>query len=124
MEYFKQYRTFHGIGQRNGPASKSTISYFNNQDTYGQRQTTVEIGSAHLTFHRTLRVSDNDNASALPPSLGTFPLEPAEQYTENLSSAMKARGGVLMPILQREAMWIDFQGSSECAVKISVGGEY
>ena len=27
------------------------------------------------------------------------------------------------PMFQREALWIGFAGSEECAVKISVGGE-
>lgn len=121
VDYFKAYRAYHGL--RNSDSNTSESKLLNSIHGFGGRSSqTIQIGPAHLTFHRTLRVPDNNTNSALPPSLGTFPLEPAENHTERLSSAMKARGGVLLPIMQREAMWIGFNGAEQCAVKISIGG--
>lgn len=113
VDYFKAYRAYHNLRTSDPNTSESKIT---------TRSQSIQIGPAQLTFHRTLRVPDNNTNSALPPSLGTFPLEPAGKYTEKLSGAMKARGGVLLPIMQREAMWIGFNGSVECAIKISIGG--
>ncbi|MGV9673385.1 hypothetical protein ACWDPV_22810 [Gordonia sp. NPDC003504] len=68
----------------------------------------------HITFHRTLRVPDDDTTYGLPPSLGSFALR------ETTNGA----ADVLMPMWQSEAAWIDFTAPKGYSflVKVGVGG--
>jgi len=61
---------------------------------------------------------------ALPPSLGRFPLSRVHDFRATLPPEWVARGGVFLPMYQREAMWMYFKGDSSrpVAVKISIGG--
>lgn len=61
-----------------------------------------------IDFMRTLRIPDSERTYSLPPGLGRFPLEHAEDHAENLPDATVARGGVVMPMWQSEAMWLSF----------------
>lgn len=64
-------------------------------------------GNAHqrltITFHRTLRVADNQNASDLPPDCGTFPLYRTTDYEKSLPKHVSAKGGYFIP-MYREYM--------------------
>jgi hypothetical protein len=83
----------------------------------------VSIGGAIITFQRTLRVADNENEHALPPSLGTFEIYNTGDFADKLPKEVTDKGGVFMAMYQREAMWLSFkQGDEGSAVKISVGG--
>ena len=72
-----------------------------------------------LTFQRTLRIPDDDDTYALPPGLGTFPLKHVDDFRSKIPRSWNEHGGVMMPMFQAEAMWIDF--SSE---DIDNRGEY
>lgn len=61
-----------------------------------------------ISFMRTLRIPDTDQTYFLPPGLGTFPLRHVEDYAENLPAHTLGRGGVIMPMWQAEAMWLNF----------------
>ena len=61
-----------------------------------------------ITFKRTLRIPDTENIYDLPPGLGSFALRHAEDYPEGLGDKTLQRGGVIMPIWQSEAMWMNF----------------
>ena len=82
----------------------------------------IRIDDLHITFHRTVRVSDNDKTNDLPPSFGTFPLYHVKDYARKLPQFMVAKGGLFMPMYQREAMWIGFHSSEPYAMKIYIGG--
>lgn len=43
-------------------------------------------GCLEISFMRTLRVSDNEETSELPPGFGRFPLHHVKDYAENFSS--------------------------------------
>jgi len=87
----------------------------------GQR---IEIGSlATVGFQRTIRVPDNDKTHALPPDMGPFPVYNIADIVDHLPKEIAAKGGVCIPMYQREAMWISFKTNVPgCAVKVSVGG--
>ena len=72
-----------------------------------------------MTFQRTLRIPDDDDTYALPPGLGTFPLKHVDDFRSKIPPSWNEHGGVMMPMFQAEAMWIDF--SSE---DIDNRGEY
>lgn len=74
-----------------------------------------------IEFQRTLRIPDDGKDYYLPPGLGKFPLRHLDDYADQLPSAWRDRGGVIMPMYQSEAMWINFSGSYPFAIKIAAG---
>ncbi|KAJ7602956.1 hypothetical protein DFH06DRAFT_1350776 [Mycena polygramma] len=90
-------------------------------DGPGCVESTITVGPVQFSFNRTLRVPDDTVDYALPPGLGTFPIAKAQDYAAILPDHVKKRGGYIMPLFQREALWIGISGD-HCAIKISVGG--
>ena len=87
--------------------------------------TALRLHDAHgpgvtITLHRTLRIPDDGRAYPLPPSLGAFPLRRVRDYASRVPDGWAARGGVFLPMYQREAMWLAFDGASH-ALKIATG---
>lgn len=76
-----------------------------------------------IAFQRTLRIPDDGKAYPLPPGFGTFPLRHLDDYAARLPERWLERGGVIMPMHQAEAMWIDFgpRFRYPFAVKIATG---
>ncbi|RYP73987.1 hypothetical protein DL771_003298 [Monosporascus sp. 5C6A] len=72
----------------------------------------------HISFHRTIRVPDNTEASSLPPGLGCFPLYKVQDYASRLPSQLASKGGVFLPMHQKEAMWIRLSSSTPFMIKI------
>ena len=60
-----------------------------------------------MSFQRTIRVLDNQVASELPPSLGTFPLYPTALYQEKMPSQMAAKGGLFFPMYRKFSFPVD-----------------
>lgn len=75
-----------------------------------------------ITFQRTIRVPDNVDTSKLPPGLGVFPLLKVRDYASKLPQQMVAKGGVFMPMYQKESMWICFEADEHFMIKIYAGG--
>jgi hypothetical protein len=69
------------------------------------RRLNIELGSdeirvkceLQISFHRTIRVPDNEPMSCLPPDLDAFPLERVSQYAEKLPADMVARAVFSFP---------------------------
>lgn len=57
-----------------------------------------------ISFERTIRVSDNENASDLPPSLGKFPLYHVKNYADKLPPHMASNGGLFMPMYRKKIL--------------------
>ena len=80
-----------------------------------------------IEFQRTLRIPDDDKDYPLPPGLGRFPLRHLDDYAGRLPGEWLQRGGVLAPMHQAEALWINFGTGSRrspaypFAVKIATG---
>lgn len=74
-----------------------------------------------ISFQRTLRIPDDGRDYPLPPGLGAFPLRHVDDYGARLPEAWKARGGVMLPMYQSEALWLDFRGGYPFAVKVATG---
>jgi len=87
--------------------------------------------AARLTieFQRTLRIPDDGQDYHLPPGLGRFPLVHVDDYAKTLPPRWIDHGGVMLPIYQAEAMWINFNSNYDdtrrtgypCAVKVAAG---
>jgi hypothetical protein len=84
----------------------------------------LEIG-----FQRTLRIPNSDKVYPLPPGLGCFPLRHVEDYEGRVPQEWITHGGILLPMYQSEAMWLNFDSTHDYdrnvtypfAVKISTG---
>ena len=80
-----------------------------------------EAARCSLGFQRTLRIPDDKRTYFLPPGLGEFPLRHLDDYATRLPGVWRRRGGVIMPMHQAEALWINFTASYPFAVKIATG---
>lgn len=93
----------------------------------------VYVGErCRITFQRTLRIPEDGRTYPLPPSLGLLPVELADT-TEPASvdpagtdpaATDPASIKVIVPLRQREALWIGFEGAwwKPNAIKVGVGG--
>ena len=76
-----------------------------------------------IQFQRTLRLPDDGKMYPLPPGLGAFPLKHVDDYSARIPAAWREHGGVMLPMFQSEALWINF--TSQCGypmlVKIATG---
>ena len=77
-------------------------------------------GTVTISFQRTLRIPDDGRTYPLPPGLGEFPLRHVRDYAHRVPAAWAKRGGVLLPMYQREAMWLSFGGAPH-ALQIGIG---
>ncbi|WP_156724566.1 hypothetical protein [Streptomyces apocyni] len=78
-------------------------------------------GGVRVQFVRTLRLPER-GTHALPPGLGNFPLRRVEDYPDTVPGPWRERGGVMLPVYLREAMWLSFLGTSEpAALQVGVG---
>jgi hypothetical protein len=78
------------------------------------------LGSVRVDFQRTLRIPEK-GLHSLPPGLGRFPLRRVADYPDTAPAEWLSRGGVMLPIYQREAMWLSFHGSEPTALQVGVG---
>lgn len=77
-------------------------------------------GGVRVTFIRTLRLPET-GTYPLPPGLGTFPLRRVADYPDTVPAEWRQRGGVMLPVYQREAMWLRFSATTPAALKVGVG---
>lgn len=66
----------------------------------------LHLGDVTIRFQRTLRIPDDGKRYPLPPGLGAFPLRRVDDYASRVPDAWRERGGVMLPMYQREAMWL------------------
>lgn len=79
-----------------------------------------DAGCLTVSFQRTLRIPDDGRTYPLPPGLGEFPLRLVRDYASRVPAAWTKRGGVLLPMYQREAMWLSFGGRPH-ALQVGIG---
>lgn len=82
-----------------------------------------------IEFQRTLRIPDDGRDYPLPPGLGRFPMVHIDDHAARLPQSWLSRGGVMMPMYQSEAMWLNFDAHRDFdrdsaypfAIKIATG---
>ncbi|KAI4696651.1 uncharacterized protein J4E88_000828 [Alternaria novae-zelandiae] len=112
--------------------TESLISHANNH--YGQdidfniaplpaSKRAVEASCGfHMSLERTPRMPDDNKLHQLPGSLGSYDLFSVEAYADRLPDNITESGGVLFPMWQREAMWLNFGPTNQqCAVRVFMG---
>jgi hypothetical protein len=95
--------------------------------TCSDSQVIVNNGQLRIAFHRTLRVPDDGRTHLLPKSFGRFPVQNFAAHKNRIMKNRNAslvnmahKGGVFLPIFQREALWISFEGSAKSDVEYKV----
>lgn len=78
------------------------------------------LGDVEVSFQRTLRIPER-GVHPLPPGLGRFPLRRVADYPGTAPAAWLSKGGVMLPVYQREAMWLSFSAVVPSALKVGVG---
>lgn len=74
-----------------------------------------------VSFQRTLRIPDDGRTYPLPSGLGCFPLHRVADFADRVPESWRERGGVFLPMHQREAMWLSFHCSWWRAAAVQVG---
>lgn len=76
-----------------------------------------------FTLQRTLRLPDDGKAYPLPPGFGPFPVLSVSDYEGRFPGDWSERGGFFVPLYQREALWLQFEGArgKPNAVMVSTG---
>jgi hypothetical protein len=78
-------------------------------------------GGVAVRFIRTLRLPES-GTHPLPPGLGEFPIRRVADFPDTVPEAWRARGGVMLPVYLREAMWLSFGGTTQpAALQVGVG---
>ena len=62
-----------------------------------------------VVFHRTLRIPDDGKVYPLPPNLGNYPVKHVDDHKDTVPEAWLEHGGVMLPMWQSEAMWLEFK---------------
>lgn len=77
-----------------------------------------------MSFHRTLRVPEDGREYPLPASLGWFPIHRVEDFRDRVPQEWRNANGYFIPMYQKEAMFIQFDGEdwSPAIAKVGVGG--
>jgi hypothetical protein len=78
------------------------------------------LGPVRVTFQRTLRIPE-EGLHPLPPGLGAFPVRRVTDYPDTAPAEWLARGGVMLPVYQREAMWLSFRADEPAALQVGIG---
>ncbi|MCB0884951.1 MAG: hypothetical protein KDB34_09470, partial [Propionibacteriaceae bacterium] len=77
----------------------------------------LQLGPVQVSFQRTLRLPET-GLHALPPGLGRFRLRRVADYPDTAPADWLERGGVMLPVYQREAMWLSFVSSEPAALQV------
>jgi hypothetical protein len=93
-------------------------------DRNGDAFHSLHIGrKTKISFHRTLRVPEDGNDYPLPAGLGALQIHRVEDYAETVPPHWLEEGGFFIPLYQREALFIQFEGEEWCPsiAKVCVG---
>jgi hypothetical protein len=82
-----------------------------------------------VEFQRTLRIPDDGRDYPLPPGFGQFPMKHVDDFAEKVPSLWLEHGGVMLPMYQSEALWLNFNSaylwdhetSYPFAIKVATG---
>jgi len=83
----------------------------------------VDAGAwLRVRLRRTLRIPDDGRNYPLPPGLERFPLRHVDDFAARLPDEWVRHGGVMLPMYQSEALWLEFRSSwYPFAVKVATG---
>jgi hypothetical protein len=62
-----------------------------------------------IEFQRTFRIPDDGKTYPLPPGFGVFPAKLVDDCRDRVPAEWVEHGGVMLPMYQAEAMWLNFK---------------
>jgi hypothetical protein len=72
-----------------------------------------------IDFQRTLRIPDDGKDYPLPPGLGRFPMKHVDDHAGAVPKDWLEHGGVMLPMHQSEALWLNFNSKPIPATRTS-----
>lgn len=77
-----------------------------------------------VSFNRTVRIPEDGKSYPLPAGLGRLPIVRVEDYADRVPESWLTQGGFIVPLYQREALFLEFEGASwrPTIAKVGVGG--
>lgn len=82
----------------------------------------IRIGNHFaVRFQRTLRIPDDGGLYPLPPGLGPFPIYRVEEFADRLPEQWQRENSFFLPMYQREALWMSFDGAHWRPNAVTVG---
>jgi hypothetical protein len=78
---------------------------------------------ARISFHRTLRIPEDGRDYPLPAGFGRLPIVRVEDYADRVPEKWLEQGGFIIPLYQREALFLEFAGVKwrPTIAKVSLG---
>lgn len=76
-----------------------------------------------ISFVRTLRIPEDGKTYPLPAGFGRLPLYRVEDYAGKVPEKWQQEGGFFIPLYQREALYLEFEGADwrPSILKVAVG---
>ena len=74
-----------------------------------------------IEFMRTFRVPDDGRLNALPPGRAPFEVDYVEKYPSKVPATWRKHEGLLLPMYQAEALWIDFVSLNGYPFAVKIG---
>jgi len=84
----------------------------------------IRIGRhCRIAFKRTLKIPEDGNDYPLPADFGRLPICRVEDYADKVPSKWLSEGGFFIPLYQKEALFLEFEGQKwrPCAAKVAIG---
>jgi hypothetical protein len=84
----------------------------------------IRVGRfTRISFHRTLRIPEDGRDYPLPAGLGRFPIHRVEDYADKVPVKWLEEGGFFIPLYQKEALFLQFDGPNwhPTIAKVCVG---
>lgn len=84
----------------------------------------ISVGERFVvSLQRTLRIPEDGKTYPLPPGLGVFPVYRTIEFADQLPSQWLESNNFIIPMYQREALWLGFIGTDwkPNAVMVSIG---
>lgn len=95
---------------------RNDVMEFRFPELHGEAVLRVEL-------QRTLRIPDDGRDHSLPPGLGRFPVRHVDDFAQRVPESWRRHGGVMLPMYQSEAMWLNFSSPHgyPFALKVAAG---
>lgn len=84
----------------------------------------IRIGRhCRIAFKRTLKIPEDGNDYPLPADFGRLPICRVEDYADKVPSKWLSEGGFFIPLYQKEALFLEFEGQQwrPCVAKVAIG---
>ena len=85
----------------------------------------IRIGRhTRVSFHRTLRIPEDGKQYPLPAGFGKLPILRVADYVDKVPRKWLEDGGFFIPLYQREALFLEFEGEDwrPSILQVAVGG--